>query len=197
MKVSQHNKYLIYSLIGGAILLLSFKSNKSKKIIDFAKKWVGVHTDKGNNKFSSDRMQTLMKQIGWNKNDQWCMDFVKMIYYNSYLGNKTMIDNINSLFNYSSQLTYNNVKNTPNIPFKITTNPKISDILIFQHNNDKTRGHAGIIVEIIDNKYCYTIEGNTGSNQGNGHYVAKKKRPYIIGTGIGDDLYVRGIITKK
>lgn len=189
-------KYGLIALSFGALLLF-FKNNYTKKIVNFAKKWVGVKTDKGNTKFTSAEMENLMKKIGWNQFDQWCMDFVKMVYYNAYKGNSIMQNIIQNTFNYSSQLSFEAVKNGKDLPFEITTNPAVGDILIFQRKSKKTQGHAGIITKVKDGAYVETIEGNTGSNQGNGHWVMNKTRPYSIGAGIGSDLYVRGIIHRK
>lgn len=189
-------KYGFLALAAGALLLL-FKNNYTKKIVNFAKKWVGVKTDKGNVKFTNAEMERLMKQIGWSKYDQWCMDFVKMVYYNAYKGNPEMQKIIQDTFNYSSQLSYEAVNNGKNLPFEVSTSAAVGDILIFQRKSNKTQGHAGIITKVKDGKYVETIEGNTGSNQGNGHWVMNKTRPYTIGSSIGSGLYVRGIIHRK
>ena len=201
MKSTDYKKYGLFVGIAVAFILLYRKKPKkvdrTKGIIDLAEHFIGVNSDKACTKFSSPDMEYLMKNIGWKKGDFWCMDFVKMIYYNAYINDNNIVDYIKTYFDSSSQKTFDNIENDSQGPFEITQNPKIADILILQKSTNRTQGHSGIIIEIIDDKYCYTIEGNTGNPGKAGYWVMKKKRLYTTGAGIGDNLYVRGIIGKK
>jgi hypothetical protein len=199
MKNSQLKKFGLFALIGAGILLLIKKMDISSKIIDFGKKWVGVN-DIGNNiGFSNPVFTALMKSVGWEPGYQWCMYFVKLVYSTIYKDKPEVLQQINKLFDGSSQLSYNRVLKNKGGIFKAVTigAPQVNDIVIYVHTNDRSRGHAGIVLKVNDNNTMETLEGNTGAkSQSNGEKVAYKTRTSIIGKSIGGDLVVRGFIRK-
>lgn len=58
-----------------------------------------------------------------------------------------------------------------------TDSPQVGDQILFWSSNKTEASHTGIVYK-VDNKYVYTVEGNTSSSSGvvaNGGAVAKKK----------------------
>lgn len=99
------------------------------------------------------------------KGSPWCASFV------SYVFNNQNIINPNSAWSPNFALKPDRIWDK-NIKNKI----KPGDVVTFYYTNLGRVGHVGIIYK-IDDKYIYTIEGNTnsgGSREGDGVY--KKKR---------------------
>lgn len=92
--------------------------------------------------------------------------------------------NANKCFDYAKKLGK-----------EVLPNPKVGDILIYRHKTVLFRGHACVIVEVIDNNTVITVEGNTSSDDkgsqrdGGGVFIKKRK----LNTPLGS-LLVRGLI---
>jgi hypothetical protein len=165
----------------------------------FANKWVGVKEIGNNQAFGNKAFQSMMQQIGWHSADQWCMYFAKAIHYNVFKDNPTEQAKIDKVLGGNTQQSFVNAKNDKTGTYQAITSgtPKQGDIVIFQHQNSPSKGHAGVVVKVNNNNTIDTIEGNTSdANLSNGEYVAKKNRTSVIGKSIGGDLVVRGFIRK-
>jgi hypothetical protein len=207
MEIKTWHKVVFFGSIGGLILYLQrdkiFKAYKftKKKFGDlvtmFASQWVGVEEIGNNQAFANSAFQSMMNQVGWHSSDQWCMYFAKAIHYNVFKNNPTEQAKINSILGGSSQQSYVAAKNDKSGTYTVSNTPKVGDIIIFQHKNNPSTGHAGVVVGVNNDNTVTTIEGNTSdTNISNGDLVAKKKRTSVIGNSIGGDLALRGFIRK-
>lgn len=207
MQVKTWHKVLFFGSIGGLILYLQrdkifkaykYTKNKFGELVSmFASQWVGVEEIGNNQSFANSAFQSMMNQVGWHSTDQWCMYFAKAIHFNVFKDNPTEQAKINKILGGSSQQSYNNAKNDKSGTYTISDTPKIGDIIIFQHKNAPSTGHAGVVVKVNNDNTVTTIEGNTSDkNISDGDLVAKKTRTSVIGKSIGGDLALRGFIRK-
>lgn len=138
------------------------------KIIDLAKKQVGVHESpmgsknvKYNNAYYGGRVN--------NPALAWCVVFLWWLFRECgmsklfYQGKKTA----------SCETLYRFYKNKGQIKGK----PEVGDIVFYDWNGNNSPDHVGLVVEVKSNGSVVAIEGNTSaSNQSNGGYVQKKTR---------------------
>ena len=108
---------------------------------------------------------------------------------------------ISDCFAANAVRTYENFKNDKSGFFKVTKEPKIGDVVIWEKRingePDKigiwTKGHAGI-VSMVSSSGFMSIEGNTNSQGGReGIEVAEKARDYNFYDKNG--LCLKGFIT--
>ena len=185
--------YVKRNTIGGA---LSKLETVQRLMANYAVQWVGTQEVGNNNGFANEMFQSMMRTVGWRSSDQWCMYFAKMIHYNSFPNDKS---SINKILNGSSQGSFANATNDATNTYMTTKeNPQVGDIIIFQHKNNPSTGHAGVVIKVNNNNTVDTIEGNTSDKSiSDGDLVAKKTRTSVIGNSIGGDLVLRGFIRKK
>ena len=151
------------SIAVGAAIVIGYRYRAAK----IAEKWVGI-TEKGvNASFSNDVFETMMKKVGWRSGESWCMYLAKAIHVETFAKDK---DKINKVLTGSTQVSWQNAKKDTSGTYKVVTNgnPQRGDIVIWQHTNDTSKGHAGIVVGRNGNTFK-TIEGNTnngGSREG-------------------------------
>jgi hypothetical protein len=207
MQLKTWHKVAFFGSIGVLIIYLQreriFKAYKYTKkafgdlVSMFASQWVGVEEIGDNQSFANATFQSMMNQVGWHSSDQWCMYFAKAIHYNVFKNNPTEQSKINKVLGGSSQQSFVNVKNDQSGTYTTSNTPKVGDIIIFQHKNTPSKGHAGVVVKVNNDNSVTTIEGNTSDKSiSDGDLVAKKNRTSIIGKSIGGDLVLRGFIRK-
>ena len=200
MEIKTWHKYLF---VGSIIAFISYlnrekiKKQFSNLVSYFANKWVGVKEIGENVAFANTQFQQMMKESGWRSTEQWCMYFAKAIHLEALKNNPSEQAKVKKILSGSSQLSFASAKNDKTNTYTTTNIPIVGDIIIFQHLNSPSKGHAGIVTKVNGNKTVDTIEGNTSDkNISNGDLVAKKNRTSIIGKSIGGDLVVKGFIRK-
>jgi hypothetical protein len=196
--VSSISAFIIYVnkervMRGGAYL----KNKFADLVSSFAGKWVGVLEVGNNQSFGNEVFNDMMKKIGWRSSESWCMYFAKAVHIEALKNNPTEQAKANQILNGSTQGSFVNAKNDKTNTYTTSTTPKEGDIIIFQHTNTPSQGHAGVVTKVNNDNTVTTIEGNTSDKSiSNGDVVAKKTRTSVIGKSIGDDLVLRGFIRK-
>lgn len=207
MEIKTWHKVALYVSVGAFVLYVQrerlFKAGKYIKqkfgelISGIASQWIGVEEIGDNQAFGNKVFQAMMEQVGWRSSDQWCMYFAKAVHYQAFKDNPTEQTKVDKVLVGNTQQSYVNAKNDKTNTYTISSTPKVGDIVIFQHQNAPSRGHAGVVVKVNNDNTIDTVEGNTSeTNIGNGEFVARKKRTSVIGKSIGGDLVVRGFIRK-
>jgi surface antigen len=207
MQIKTWHKVAFFVSIGAFILYVQrerivkagkyIKGKFGELISGIASQWVGVAEIGNNQAFGNKAFQSMMEQVGWHSSDQWCMYFAKAVHYQAFKDNPTEQAKIDRILGGLTQVSYTNAKNDKTNTYTTSLTPKVGDIIIFQHQNTPTRGHAGVVVKVNNDNTIDTIEGNTSdSNISNGEFVARKKRTSVIGKSIGGDLVLRGFIRK-
>jgi len=176
-------KNALYIVVGVVAIaaLVSFGSN-AKKIIRVAKAFLGNKEIKANKGFNRESFTTQMRNAGWWVGAPWCMFFAKLVYMKSYTGQR--LEAVKKYFTGSTISTYNNVAIGLAKPFEISKKAKPGAIVIWEGINDKTKGHAGIVIYASGNNFT-TIEGNWGDE------VTLIDRTY---TGIVNNCILKGFI---
>jgi hypothetical protein len=166
-------------------------------IVETAKSYIGQEEILGNLGFKNSDFENKMKSVGWQKTQAWCSYFTELIWKQAYgkINKQDIIKELNLLFDGSAVKTYNNFKNK----FIVSKEPIDGSIVIWQHYSNSEpgwTGHAGIVVDILDNS-IKTIEGNT-NNDGSreGYMVCEKIRPLNFNP-VKNGLVLRGFIYPK
>lgn len=160
--------FIVVGVVAAATLVTSL-SSYSMKVIRVAKAYLGNKEIKPNKGFTSQNFTDEMKKSGWWVGAPWCMFFAKLVFLKSMTGEK--LSAVKKYFTGSTISTFNNVDSGLAKPFRTSMNAKKGSIVIWEGINDKTKGHAGIVIEVNGNNFT-TIEGNWGDE------VIVKKRSY-------------------
>lgn len=203
MQIKTWQKVVFWGSI--VAFVLYYKRDTLKKYFDFGKlttlfadKWVGIKEIGFNKAFSNEVFQNMLKNVGWNSGEAWCMYFAKAIHYEVYKDKPQVQEKIKKILTGSTQQSFNNAQNDKTGTYTTTTSPKVGDIAIWQNKYDLSKGHAGVVAQ-VNRDTITTIEGNTGDrNVSEGDLVAKKQRPKQINQplGSGSNLILRGYIRK-
>lgn len=178
MSGGEKNNIRLYIAISGIIfgvgILLAIRNRK--RVVRFSESLVGQSEIAGNAGFTNEEFEKLMKEVGWESGDPWCVYFAKLSWYNmapSWLKEKILLK-----VSGSSLQTWENLKNDSS--FKVSTIPQPGDMAIWRRyvNGSPTwTGHAGIVKNLGFGNFT-TIEGNTNEFGGSeGYIVAEKTRP--------------------
>ncbi len=154
--------------VGGFFL---FRKRTGYKIVEDAKKFVGIKEIHPNQGWNNKYFETLMKKVGWQLKWDYCVLFTKLILLRTLKGKQREI--VKKLFTPSSQTTWANlVKNQKLGLYKLSKKPKVGAIAFYKHMNADWRGHADIVgLNFDDKKYdVITANGTIG--------VEEKKRKY-------------------
>ena len=170
--------------------------------ISTAKKYVGQKEYKGNQGFKDPTFDHYMRLVGFENGYAWCALFAELCWLKEPYEKKAfLMPVISDCFAANAVRTYENFKNDKSGLFKVTKEPKIGDVVIWEKRingePDKigiwTKGHAGI-VSMVSSSGFMSIEGNTNSQGGReGIEVAEKARDYNFYDKNG--LCLKGFIT--
>jgi hypothetical protein len=207
MQIKLWHKLLFVGSIGAFVIYINrqtlmmggryLKQKFGDLVNSFASSWVGVKEIGDNKAFANKVFEEMMRVVGWRSNEQWCMYFAKAIHYQALQKNPTEQAKVKKILTGSSQLSFSNAKNDTTGTYTTSTTPKVGDIVVFQHKNSPSTGHAGVVVKVNNDNTINTIEGNTSDKSiSNGELVSKKVRTSVVGNSIGGDLVVRGYIRK-
>lgn len=179
------------SVLAGAVVLVSWR----RKAGNLAAQFIDIKEIGDNAGFSNEIFQKMMRSVGWQGGEAWCMYFAKSIYMQAF---PKKAPEINKVLTGSTQQSWQNAKAHPDL-FKIIThgNPQKGDIIIWQSTTNGSLGHAGIVYKKDEGDTWYTIEGNSGlggTREGQG--VVKLKRDLTPGT-IDGKLRLLGFIRLK
>ncbi len=153
------------------VILYTFNKN-GNKIINEAKKYVGIKEIHNNKGWENKHFEALMKSVGWKKPLEYCVLFVKLVLLRTFDGKKASA--INKLVNASSQGTWAKLlKNRNSNIYKVTKKPRVGSIAFYRHMNKPTHGHAEIVLKV--NKNSYTVISANGKVG-----VEIKERKYAI-----------------
>jgi len=177
-------KKVITILIGGGLLtaVLISIGGSYNRVIRAAKSFLGVNEIAPNQGFSSDTFRKQITEAGWWVGAPWCMFFAKLVYMQAMQGDR--LSAVKKYFTGSTISTYSNVQSGLAKPFKITKKATKGAIVIWEGVKDKSKGHAGIVVDVSQNGFK-TIEGNWGNT------VTIKDRTY---TEIVNNCVLKGFI---
>jgi len=138
--------------------MLDGLTEETRKAIELAYSQLGVYEDKGDNRGT-------MEKYGGRAGDPWCASFVSWLYGKGQEGSDSPITYTAAVSGLRDQAQkagyYSKVG---------TYTPVPGDIMIQKSNG---ASHTGIVVG-VDDKYIYTIEGNSGD--------AVRERKYEIGS---------------
>lgn len=190
------HKYALY--VGGvavatAAIIILF--NWRKKIVRIAKGYSDIVEIGANAGFTDKEFEKMMREVGWRDGEAWCMYLAKGIYIEAF---PKYADEIKRILNGSTQASFANAKNNPDI-FEVITDgvAEVGDIVIWQSTTNAANGHAGIVVKKTGTYTGKTVEGNTsleGAREGQGSEIHDRKLKVgdVMGT-----LKVKGFIRMK
>lgn len=179
--MSKNLKIFLFSAVvaGSALLFLSWR----RKAANYVAKFIGISEIGNNQGFSNAVFQQMMKTVGWQSGESWCMYLVKAVYINAYPQKAAAIQ---AVLTPSTQQSWKNAREAGQL-FKVldqpTDKPHVGDIVIWQSTKNASLGHAGIVVHLPGT----TVEGNTslaGVREGQGvERLQRDLRPgAIMGT---------------
>lgn len=190
----------IVLLLGG--IGLSFINYRKRKIKRKAYLFEGVKEVGNNSGFSSEIFEKMMRDVGWKSGEQWCMYFAKNVYVQSL---PKLADDFKKVLSGSSQRSFNNVDEGKSEYLETIKegSPKKGDIVIWQRKSDKSKGHAGVVVDVSEGGNKFTaMEGNTNFDPAfNGDGELVNVVPHETKYGESDSTYktmiLRGFIRLK
>jgi hypothetical protein len=161
------NKKLFYSLsiLSGVTIgvMINFFS-KGQRVKRLSKLTIDVQEKGNNNGWGSERFTEMMKSVGWQNTQHWCMYYVKAIYTYSLPKLKDGISELSGLVSNN----WSRAKNGKLSIFKaVTTKPIVGDIAIWLRGDGT--GHTGIVTKVRGDKMMIT--------EGNANYINAPKNP--------------------
>jgi hypothetical protein len=149
----------------------------NKALVDLAVSQVGINEEGGDNDGSVVRMYQSV--IGKAEKESWCVSFVQWCVreVDKKFGSKTVL-----FPTESSQILW---LKTPHIAR--IQKPEPGAIMIWTIYNNalpSSRGHVGIIKEVLNTDYVMTIEGNTSIAAGepDGVYLKRRRISFLTGS---------------
>jgi hypothetical protein len=174
---SKNKIYFAIAVIGiltGVGILLAIRNRR--RVVKFSESLVGQMEIGNNAAFTNTEFQKLMKEVGWDSGDPWCVYFAKLVWYN--MAPEWLRPKILKRVSGSSLQTWENLKNDAN--FKVSAIPQAGDMAIWRRYDNGVAtwyGHAGIVKSLGFGTFT-TVEGNTNELGGTeGYIVAEKTRP--------------------
>lgn len=181
---------------------LSFINYRKRKIKRKAYLFEGIKEVGNNAGFNNETFEKMMREIGWKGGEQWCMYFAKNVYVQSL---PKLSEHFKKVLSGSTQGSFNKIENGDSEYLEVVKegSPKIGDIVIWQRQTDKSKGHAGIVIDVSDGgKKFKAMEGNTNFDPefgGDGQLVDIV--PHETNYGSSDSTYkrmnLRGFIRLK
>lgn len=167
-----------------------------EKIAKTANSFVGQEEIKGNLGFKDEQFQEMMKAVGWKRKQAWCAYFCELVWKLAYVHHLGINKQLSELFSGSTVQTWKNFSASGE--WIVDKSPSRGAVAIWQKYKDGVAhwsGHAGIVIEVKDNKF-FSVEGNTNDVGGReGYIVARKGRLYRFETDNG--LRLLGFIHPK
>lgn len=139
-------------------------------IIEIARKDLGKKEKPGNTGFYDADLEKWHRAVGWSPGWAWCSTMVEVWAWEAYPEKKAELQ---PLFVPSAVNTFRNLVRAG---YKVSETPIEGAFVFWQKIKDgapQWMGHAGLCVQVIDDKTFKSIEGNTsnsGSRNGDGVY---------------------------
>jgi len=138
--------------------------------------FIGQEEILGNLGFKDSEFQDYMETVGWEEAQAWCAYFAELVWKLAYAEiDSTYINILDKLFSGSAVATYGNFSKSD---FGTSMEAGIGDVVIWQkykHGKPHWSGHAGIVVDIINDDTYKTVEGNTNDKGGREGYIVSEK----------------------
>lgn len=176
----------------------------SKAVIDYAKRFVGLHECKPNTEWTSksipgcealsEELIEIMSKTGWVKSWPYCAAFVDGVYREIYKNDPVKLAIIKKCLGPSVMTMFRDSKKY------FTKTPTPGSIFIMQKASGGN-GHAGLVGDAILKDSFSTIEGNTSpapttaakDREGDGIYAKVRKLNFVH----SDGLHLLGFIDFK
>ena len=145
------------------------------QIAALAKSYVGITETPNNSGFKDKTFEKKIKETGWSKGAAWCAYFTELVWKEAFTGNAELTKRFDELFSGSATATYKNFD--LNQLFTVSKDvPKVGALMIFRYGND-WRGHACIVVQILNDNEVLCVEGNSNDDGAReGYEVCLRKR---------------------
>lgn len=160
------------------------------KHIDVAKKYLNQSELPGNVFDENTPIGKILHKAGQKNGEAWCSYFVEGVFREAY---PEKDDHFSKIFSAGAVNTFHNFRE---VGYKTSTTPSVGSIVIWQRYKDgkpSWQGHAGIVIEVIDENRFRSIEGNTnraGSREGDSVQIKERTLTHRI-----NGLNVLGFIT--
>lgn len=140
-----------------------------EKIAAMAKTYIGKTEIPPNAGFTDKQFEADMKLVGWYVGGNWCAFFCILIWWKCLTA-----ASFKYFFQFASGNALEMYHKCHASRYMITgIVPKVGAIAIYREGNSETVGHADLVVEVIDEKHFYTVDGNSNTNGSrNGYEVA-------------------------
>ncbi len=136
------------------------------KILEVYPKYLGMKEGKGNTFTDADILGKLLHAAGQKDGESWCCYMQEGLFKEAYPEHFQQLD---KLFSANCQQTF---KNFQAAGFEVTSLPKVGALCIWVKmldGEETTKGHAGLVVELVDSWRFKSAEGNSnneGSREG-------------------------------
>ena len=168
MSFFQKNKEILIAagfIAGGTVLYFGAKAIFGRDYLEKLKEQlsltVGISEIGADAGFSDAEFQKALKELGWSAGMAWCVFYSKYIW--SKILPKKKWEVAKDLLTGNSQTTWANFNNKDKSGyFEISKKPKIGGIAIWQYPNATWKGHAGVVMKVVDSKTFIAQEGNYG-----------------------------------
>jgi len=139
------------------------------KIVSVAKSYVGQEEIPNNAGFKKVDFQSKMESVGWYKSAPWCAFLAKLIWQEAFQTLDSKGYALVKKYSTGSALgTYKDYSNSAE--FHVQKEPIVGATVIWKEGNGPS-GHAGVVIEIVDDHTIKTIEGNTNTDGSREGYI--------------------------
>lgn len=157
---------------------------------EIAMKYIGETEKPGNMGFTDAEFENKMKAVGFQKTHAWCAYFTELVFKEAY---PERFKEIDMLFSAGTIQTFRNFLDAS---YPISNVPKAGNLVIwqtFKNGGPQTTGHAGVVIEAVDNNTFYSVEGNTNDGGGREGYIVAKKLRHVVAN-VQNGLRILGFI---
>ena len=154
-------------------------SDKQKALILKVKSQIGVHEVGGNN--SGAVVEMYQRVIGKAEKEPWCCSFIQWCVREV---DKAMSSHTLLYATESTQMLWTKTPQVARLP-----KPEPGCVVVwtkFKGDLPLSIGHCGIVVEVLDDDWILTVEGNTSdstgiSREGDGVYMKRRSSRILTG----------------
>lgn len=160
------------------------------KVEEVANKYIGMKEKPGNMGFIDDWFENRMKSVGFTPGHAWCAYFAELCFREALPDKSAELD---KLFSAGTVQTFRNFRDAG---YPISNVPRAGNLVIWQTmrgGNPQTTGHAGVVVDVVDQDTFHSIEGNTNDGGSREGYIVAKKLRNVV-PNVKDGLKVMGFI---
>jgi len=144
---------------------------------EIAIKYIGQTEKPGNMGFNNADFERKMLAVGFQKTNAWCSYFQELIFKEAYPEKFKQLD---TLFSASAVQTFRNFRDAS---FLVHELPEKDCLVLWQMKKEgkaQWNGHAGIVVNAIDQNTFESVEGNTNDAGGREGYIVARRIRKIV-----------------